>query len=243
MFPLTSVITLSLPAQSISLSETNYSLELDNFSHQPDRVAVEVEATVSALSYVGFIETIASSEATFMSESSLIFSQSSSDIRLAGEGSRYFGKAEVRTQAMGQFSIAAEEEFSFDYKGSFNTKALFNFPDIEESRTTVNISLLLSNETHEKEIYNLNFSSHSSQNAEIAFGGQFQEYFEEDTQFNLSAKTEIQSCLQSFQEDQICDSFPQINTSTGVPFNASETLGLVFALSFFIVRLIKKHIV
>jgi len=243
--PVTGLIYFSLPAHSISFSTSSSNLELDNFSHIPDSIVNDINVETIAIASMGSVEAVAAFDSISVSQDPdpQFFSQSFSETTVSGKGSSYFGKGAITSELIGEFSIAAEEDFSFNYQGSFNTAAVLNNPEIENSRTLVNISLLLDHNYGQEQIYDLSFISNSPQQSGLYFAGQFQDSFQQDTQLKLYAQTEIQSCLHTFKDNSICDSLPPIPPSTAVPFQPAETLAILLTLGFFLIRLIKHQII
>jgi hypothetical protein len=243
LVPVTGLICFSSPAQSISFSTSSSNLELDNFSHIPESIGVNIDVEAIAISNMGSVETVAAFDSIFVSQDPQVFAQSFSETTVSGNGSSYFGKGAISSELVGEFFIAAEQDFSFNYQGSFNTAAVLNNPDIENSRTLVNISLLLDHNYGQEQIYDLSFISNSPQQSALSFAGQFQDSFRQDTPLKLYAQTEIQSCLHTFRDNSICDSPPPIPPAAAVPFQPAETLAILLTLGFFCFRLIKHQII
>jgi len=251
LFPLTSLTFFPLSAYGITPSSTNSvtNLELDEFSHAPNNVSVDVDVNVKAISRAGFVKTTADFNNNFVSKQSKSYSQLQlySRTNVVGRGSNYFGQGEIISKAFGEFFIPANEGFSFNYKGLLQTINIINNSSQESYKTVGKLSLTLVNQPTKDLIYNLNIANQSKPNQSTrktistSFQGQFKASFSQDTQVGLYATTQNQSCLHNVN-NSTCNS-PPSTPSTSIPFRPSTKIGGLLLLSFLIIQLVKKHIV
>lgn len=234
---LTEITNLSLPAYGVTFSESRSAIQVNNFSHPPNNVRTNIDVDALSLSNTGSVKASTNFDTVFSSET---FAQSFSETQVTGSGSDFFGKATITSQAIGEFLIPAQEEFSFEYEGLLNTNFLANSQEIVN---TGRISLFLKDNSQNKfiNIFNesrLNNLGIQRSKSSSSFIGSFEKEFSEDTQLSLYATTQNQSCLNN--TNSTCNSPPN---PEAVPFKPSGKIGILLIVSFIIFSFIKKHII
>ena len=139
-------MAISLPAQGINLSNSRSYLELKNFSHLPQKTAVDIDISGLAISEGdhSFVETRIDFDTIFYTDQSQAFVKSRSETNVSGSGSNYFGQGRTISQAIGDFSVAANQNFFFEIETFLNITTIFNTSKTATYRTGsyLNLSLM-----------------------------------------------------------------------------------------------------
>lgn len=139
----TMVMPASSYAATLSFSQLNFNLEdfnltplENNNSNFGDNVAISGDETSTVTAeFDGGLDLI------FDGTSNLITGSPQS--QAMGEGNNYFGLSPLSSQAVGDFSIAANESFRFDFQASLNVENTVTLPDTGSVQTLAGASFFL----------------------------------------------------------------------------------------------------
>lgn len=141
----------NIPSQAATLSFSQISTQLNNFSHQPDRTQTFTDTKTLAISSPNSSSfAIAQAEADFFVEPTLATNSILSSV--IGKGSNFFGSAQSEAQVIGSFTIKPSDVLSFDFFASADS---FTWKDDakEVVNTSGELSLLIVDTINQNIIY------------------------------------------------------------------------------------------
>lgn len=118
-----SILTLALPTEAATLSQSRSDFKLTDFSHLPISVGAFTDTDTSAEAFGGSVNASADAEASFESKDlETTVAENSSLAEVQGSGLGYSGVANGVASILGIFEVDAGESFSFDYSGSLELR-------------------------------------------------------------------------------------------------------------------------
>ncbi len=153
---LTSIVAghavLSLPSYAANLSFSSISLGINNFNIHPTGVGIVSDIDITTIADVGVVTANVQLNAMFVSEQTQAFAQSSSQTLIEGFGSQYFGRANINSFLVGNFTVNAQQDLSFDFQASLSLINSLENLDSGGSNAFGNVSLYLLNNLNQEVI-------------------------------------------------------------------------------------------
>ncbi|OKH20443.1 hypothetical protein NIES593_18880 [Hydrococcus rivularis NIES-593] len=136
----------TLPGYAAIFSASQTYLKLDNFNQIPQDIGVFYEdfnsKTISDKGK-GAVQAKLDVDSIFKAENSLVFAQSNIQSQVLGSGSDYLGDLKISSRFVGQFFIAADRQFSFDFTALLGLVNAIERGQDEAASTYADISILL----------------------------------------------------------------------------------------------------
>jgi hypothetical protein len=124
---------LAVPSWSATLSRSEATFTLNQFSELPSDVNAFTVTNTQAISGTGIVNSTADAEAFFLvDQSPLSEAQTTAVSQVTGTGSAYVGIAEGLAEVIGiSFFVDGGETFSVDFDATLNLSTIIDQPDIE----------------------------------------------------------------------------------------------------------------
>lgn len=139
---LVGLIVAGLPSEAATFATSNSFFSFDNFSQIPDSVSSSTDSDTTSISS-GDGSVIAEAEAFALFERDPAFSINTAVSEAFGEGSNYLGIAESNASILGQFEVAANTNFAFDFSGFLDLFTSVDNPRSEKAQATAGIAFAL----------------------------------------------------------------------------------------------------
>lgn len=147
----TGSVFVSLPSLAATLSTSEATVILNNFSHNPESVAAVADTyAYTQITNSGEVATNAYGEAAFIPDTSAsqTFAYNLSSSSVKGEGNSYLGQAQSTAGVLGyNFIIGAGETFSFNFNAALALDTSIDDPSRESADAVGNIAFMLYNST------------------------------------------------------------------------------------------------
>lgn len=258
---ISSVFVADLPAKSATFSSSEAFVFLSNFSTNAQNPSVESKTKTISVSRnnPNLANADAEASTTFITDSDDDFLSVDLYTEAYGEGNSFFALGESSSFAVGDFSIKANQTFSFDFslalfnqanspldssKSSFNQFNLSLFDDnndvlvdflaINNLDTTLveyrdNDSILLDSNDVFRDIYQSEDFEVDIESVDLFLNGSFERFFGTNTQVRLEVATFSRSCVQLPLTNYPCHKVPEPNNTVTLLFGFLG-LGLVSRL-------------
>ena len=142
---LVGLIVAALPGEAATFATSNSFFSFGNFSQTPASVSSSTDSdTTSISSGAGSVLTEAEASAFFDRDPA--FSGNTTVSEAFGEGLNYLGLAESEASVLGQFEVAANTNFTFDFTGFLELFTSIDDPLSEQAQATAGITFALLDE-------------------------------------------------------------------------------------------------
>lgn len=152
---------LGLPGATATLSLSQSSFKIDNFSHLPLDIQTFRDTNTQAISINGFVQSNATADALFLTDQSNPSSSQANNFsfsQASGNGTNYFGFAQSVAQVRGyQFQINSGQSFSFDFNTVLSLNTSVDVPGVEQATAVGAIALSLYEATGSTNLVPLEF--------------------------------------------------------------------------------------
>lgn len=249
----TSSVVAALPSQAATLSSSIGLANFINFNLVPFEISSLTNTKTLVLTELGSTIALAEADANFTVSPSVSAYLNSTNIS-NGEGEQYLGLAQTQSQIIGNFLVAANEYFYFDFNAFFNLEASITNPNLESAYANASIFLLLvdtsnqtvydffgifSNLTTQKDRDFLELqSSEAIQLTEIDNSSQNILGLQKSLQISVAGSLQrfftspTELTLLAVTSNEACVEAPQIPQRCVQASEPSNTLALMFFLSF-----------
>ncbi|MEG4087048.1 PEP-CTERM sorting domain-containing protein [Microcoleus sp. POL10_C6] len=116
---------------------------IDNFSHTPNDTGTVTNTYTQTIANTGSVISQAKAEAVFISNCHELLAANLSQSEVIGSGNNYSGLAESQAAVIGDFSIKAEETFSFTVQTILHLLTSVSNPQSEQASAKGSISFAL----------------------------------------------------------------------------------------------------
>jgi hypothetical protein len=131
------------PSSAATLANSAAEVTIDNFSHRPGDTGRSSLTDTDTVSFDGLAVAEANANAAFIVNCQQLLAQNLSETKVSGGGDRYFGIAQSEAAVIGDFSIGAEETFSFTFESILYSLISVDRPDSEVASASSKISFWL----------------------------------------------------------------------------------------------------
>jgi hypothetical protein len=132
---LSTLVLLTIPGRAFTLSSSETTFTINNFSNLPLNVTALRDTNTQAIAPDGLIKSNANADALFLTDASNPSSSAatgSASSVVNGRGNNYFGLAQSVAKVIGYtFEITSGETFSFDFNSSLKLNTSVDQPGIE----------------------------------------------------------------------------------------------------------------
>lgn len=142
--PLVTNLSLGIaPSSAAIIAGSAAQVAIENFSHRPTETGTSTNTNALAIANEGTVISEANADAVFLSNCHQLLATNLSQSQVQGDGSNYLGLAESQASILGDFSIDAEETFSFTFQTVLNLLTSVDNPQSERASAKGNISFSL----------------------------------------------------------------------------------------------------
>jgi len=144
--PLVSGLTVGIgPSSAAIIAGSTVEVTLDNFSHRPKGNGTFTNTYTETTANSGSVISQANAEAVVISKAHVLLAANLSQSKVQGDGSNYSGLAQTQAIVIGDFDIAPDETFSFNFHTVLELFTSVDNRQSERASTSVTISLGLIN--------------------------------------------------------------------------------------------------
>ncbi len=144
--PLVSGLTVGIgPSSAAIIADSAAEVTIDNFSHRPNASATFTNTYTETTANSGSVISQANAEAVVISKAHVLLAANLSQSKVQGDGSNYSGLAQTQAIVIGDFDIAPDETFSFNFHTVLELFTSVDNRQSERASTSVTISLGLIN--------------------------------------------------------------------------------------------------
>lgn len=149
-------VIVSTPSLAATIGRTDATVNINNFSHNPDEVLTLTDTFTDTFATNGQVNTDVDAVANFFTNPPSANNTSFS--RVDGNGSEYFGSAESVAGVIGyDFSLKPGETFSFDFDAALNLTTSIDNPQFEAANAQGTISFKLYDTTNQDNWLDLDY--------------------------------------------------------------------------------------
>lgn len=142
--PLVTSLSVGIaPSSAAIIAGSAAEVAIDNLSHRPIDTDTSTNTNTRAIANQGVVISEANAEAVFISNCRQLLAQNLSESTVQGDGRKYYGLAESQASVVGDFSINAQQTFSFSFQTVLNLLTSVDNPDSEGASTFGSISFSL----------------------------------------------------------------------------------------------------
>jgi hypothetical protein len=131
------------PSNAATLASSTAEVAIDNFSHRPEDTGRFTGTDTQTISNRGLAIAEADANAAFIVNCHQLLAQNLSESKVSGAGDWYSGAAQSQASVRGDFSIGAEENFSFAFQAVLHSLISVDNPRSETASARGQISFLL----------------------------------------------------------------------------------------------------
>jgi hypothetical protein len=144
--PLVSGLTVGIsPSSAAIIAGSTVEVTIDNFSHRPKGNGTFTNTYTETTANSGSVISQANAEAVVISKAHVLLAANLSQSKVQGDGSNYSGLAQTQAIVIGDFDIAPDETFSFNFHTVLELFTSVDNRQSERASTSVTISLGLIN--------------------------------------------------------------------------------------------------
>ena len=138
---ITGSVLVALPSFAATLASSGGKLTITNFSQNPQNISTFSDTNTSAISQNGLTEANANAQADFTVDSSSSAALNS-DSTTFGVGQEYQGNANSISQVLGNFFVAANQDFTLDFTADLELGTSIDNPQFESANAIGSLALL-----------------------------------------------------------------------------------------------------
>ncbi|MGL5064349.1 MAG: PEP-CTERM sorting domain-containing protein, partial [Microcoleus sp.] len=131
------------PSNAATLANSTAEVTIDNFSHRPNDTGRSTATDTQTVSFDGLAVAAANANAAFIVNCHQLLAQNLSESQVSGTGDRYTGTARSQASVIGDFSLDAEETFSFAFQSVLRSLIAVDRPESERAIASGKISFWL----------------------------------------------------------------------------------------------------
>lgn len=128
------------PSSAATLANSAAEVTIDNFSHRPGDTGTSAITDTDTTSFDGLAIAEANANAAFIVNCQQLLAQNLSETKVSGGGDRYSGLAQSQASVIGDFSLGAEETFSFTFQAILHSLISVDNPESELASASGKIS-------------------------------------------------------------------------------------------------------
>ncbi|MEG4248215.1 PEP-CTERM sorting domain-containing protein [Microcoleus sp. Pol10D4] len=139
--PLVTSLSVGIaPSSAATIAGSAAAVTIDNFSHAPTDTGTSTNTNAETIANNGAVMSKVKAEAFFISNCHELLAANLSQSAVIGSGNNYSGFAQSQAAVIGDFSIDAEETFSFTFQTFLALLTSVNNPQSERARANGSIS-------------------------------------------------------------------------------------------------------
>ncbi len=142
--PLVTGLTVAIaPSSAAIIAGSAAAVTIDNFSHRPTEIGTFTNTYTETIANTGSVISQANADAVFISNCHELLAANLSQSGVIGSGNNYSGLAQSQAAVIGDFSIKAQETFSFTVQTILHLLTSVSNPQSERASATGSISFAL----------------------------------------------------------------------------------------------------
>ena len=142
--PLATNLTANIaPSSAATIANSTAEVAIDKFSHRPADTGTSSITNTQTISLDGLATAAANANAAFIVNCQQLLAQNLSETQVSGGGELYAGAAKSQASVRGDFSIGAEETFSFAFQAVLHSLISVDRPESERASASGKISFWL----------------------------------------------------------------------------------------------------
>lgn len=142
--PLVTSLSVGIaPSSAATIAGSAAAVTIDNFSHTPNDTGTVTNTYTQTIANTSSVISQAKAKAFFISNCHELLAGNLSESQVIGSGNNYFGLAQSQAAVIGDFSIKAEETFSFTVQTILHLLTSVSNPQSERASARGSISFAL----------------------------------------------------------------------------------------------------